>query len=129
MGVQSNGRSRTVGSVHLLLLLVDIDFDRYRRSADADQRRRVLVRNHRLSDRSAHLRHYRFVAPLLPLDFVLLSTNLRLERVTVGNVGSMITNMNQSRAEFQAKMDAVKQYMEFRYESDYNLLNFVISIF
>ncbi|XP_013389517.1 cyclic nucleotide-gated cation channel alpha-3-like [Lingula anatina] len=32
----------------------------------------------------------------------------------VGNVGSMITNMNASRAEFQQKMDGVKQYMEFR---------------
>lgn len=32
----------------------------------------------------------------------------------VGNVGSMITNMNATRAEFQQKMDAVKQYMEFR---------------
>ncbi|CAG2210717.1 CNGA3 [Mytilus edulis] len=32
----------------------------------------------------------------------------------VGNVGSMITNMNAARAEFQSKMDGVKQYMEFR---------------
>ena len=32
----------------------------------------------------------------------------------VGNVGSMITNMNATRAEFQQKMDSVKQYMEFR---------------
>ncbi|KAI1294767.1 Cyclic nucleotide-gated cation channel subunit A [Halotydeus destructor] len=32
----------------------------------------------------------------------------------VGNVGSMITNMNAARAEFLARMDAVKQYMEFR---------------
>ena len=32
----------------------------------------------------------------------------------VGNVGSMITNMNAARAEFQQKMDSVKQYMEFR---------------
>lgn len=32
----------------------------------------------------------------------------------VGNVGSMITNMNASRAEFQSRMDAVKQFMEFR---------------
>lgn len=32
----------------------------------------------------------------------------------VGNVGSMITNMNASRQEFQQKMDGVKQYMEFR---------------
>nr|XP_045585363.1 cyclic nucleotide-gated cation channel subunit A-like [Procambarus clarkii] len=32
----------------------------------------------------------------------------------VGNVGSMITNMNAARAEFQNRMDGVKQYMEFR---------------
>lgn len=32
----------------------------------------------------------------------------------VGNVGSMISNMNASRAEFQAKVDAIKQYMHFR---------------
>ncbi|CAM1319621.1 CNGA2 (predicted) [Pycnogonum litorale] len=32
----------------------------------------------------------------------------------VGNVGSMITNMNAARAEFQNKMDNVKRYMEFR---------------
>ncbi|XP_014674440.1 PREDICTED: cyclic nucleotide-gated cation channel alpha-3-like [Priapulus caudatus] len=32
----------------------------------------------------------------------------------VGNVGSMITNMNQQKTEFQSKMDTIKQYMEFR---------------
>ena len=32
----------------------------------------------------------------------------------VGNVGSMITNMNISRSEFQHRMDGVKKYMEFR---------------
>ncbi|XP_039728430.1 cyclic nucleotide-gated channel alpha-3 [Pteropus medius] len=32
----------------------------------------------------------------------------------VGNVGSMISNMNASRAEFQAKIDSIKQYMQFR---------------
>ncbi|CAL1283125.1 unnamed protein product [Larinioides sclopetarius] len=32
----------------------------------------------------------------------------------VGNIGSMITNMNAARAEFQSKMDNVKQYLEFR---------------
>ncbi|GAU98446.1 hypothetical protein RvY_09593-1 [Ramazzottius varieornatus] len=32
----------------------------------------------------------------------------------VGNVGSMISNMNASRVEFQNRMDGVKQYMEFR---------------
>ncbi|XP_054851824.1 cyclic nucleotide-gated olfactory channel [Eublepharis macularius] len=32
----------------------------------------------------------------------------------VGNVGAMISNMNATRAEFQAKIDAVKHYMQFR---------------
>ncbi|KAM3857455.1 cyclic nucleotide-gated channel alpha-1 [Diretmus argenteus] len=32
----------------------------------------------------------------------------------VGNVGSMITNMNAARANFQARIDAIKQYMAFR---------------
>ncbi|KFO26450.1 cGMP-gated cation channel alpha-1 [Fukomys damarensis] len=32
----------------------------------------------------------------------------------VGNIGSMISNMNAVRAEFQAKVDAIKQYMHFR---------------
>ncbi|XP_064569161.1 cyclic nucleotide-gated olfactory channel isoform X2 [Zonotrichia leucophrys gambelii] len=32
----------------------------------------------------------------------------------VGNVGSMISNMNATRAEFQARIDAVKHYMQFR---------------
>lgn len=35
----------------------------------------------------------------------------------VGNVGSMITNMNAARAEFQSQMDSVKQYMKFRHVS------------
>uniref|UniRef100_A0A7N8WUV6 Cyclic nucleotide gated channel subunit alpha 2b n=1 Tax=Mastacembelus armatus TaxID=205130 RepID=A0A7N8WUV6_9TELE len=32
----------------------------------------------------------------------------------VGNVGSMIANMNATRAEFQARIDAIKHYMQFR---------------
>ncbi|XP_068164136.1 cyclic nucleotide-gated channel rod photoreceptor subunit alpha [Antennarius striatus] len=32
----------------------------------------------------------------------------------VGNVGSMITNMNAARADFQSRIDAIKQYMSFR---------------
>ena len=32
----------------------------------------------------------------------------------VGNIGSMITHMNAARAEFQDRMDSIKQYMEFR---------------
>ncbi|KAM6413503.1 cyclic nucleotide-gated channel alpha-2 [Rhynochetos jubatus] len=31
----------------------------------------------------------------------------------VGNMGSVISNMNATRAEFQAKIDAVKHYMQF----------------
>ena len=32
----------------------------------------------------------------------------------VGNIGSMITNMNAGKAEIRTKMDAIKQYMNFR---------------
>ncbi|KAM6945390.1 cyclic nucleotide-gated channel cone photoreceptor subunit alpha-like [Aplochiton taeniatus] len=32
----------------------------------------------------------------------------------VGNVGTMISNMSAARAEFQAKIDSIKQYMRFR---------------
>lgn len=32
----------------------------------------------------------------------------------VGNIGSMVSNMNAARSEFQHKMDAVKQYMNLR---------------
>lgn len=31
-----------------------------------------------------------------------------------GNIGSMISNMNVARVEFQNRMDGVKQYMAFR---------------
>ncbi|XP_061901286.1 cyclic nucleotide-gated cation channel-like [Entelurus aequoreus] len=33
----------------------------------------------------------------------------------VGNVGSMISNMNATRASFQARVDALKHYMHFRH--------------
>ena len=32
----------------------------------------------------------------------------------VGNIGSMISDMNADRAEFSNKLDAIKQYMDFR---------------
>ncbi|XP_028816130.1 cyclic nucleotide gated channel subunit alpha 2a [Denticeps clupeoides] len=32
----------------------------------------------------------------------------------VGNVGSMISNMNATRADFQSRIDAIKHYMQFR---------------
>ena len=32
----------------------------------------------------------------------------------VGNIGTMIENMNAARADYQNKMDSIKQYMVFR---------------
>lgn len=35
----------------------------------------------------------------------------------VGNVGSMISNMNATRATFQSRVDTLKHYMHFRHVS------------
>lgn len=45
------------------------------------------------------------------VDFLI---GLLIFATIVGNIGSMITNMNAARAEFQHKMDSVKQWMKFR---------------
>lgn len=45
---------------------------------------------------------------------VLLQVGVLIFATIVGNVGSMITNMNAARADFQARIDAIKQYMSFR---------------
>ena len=45
------------------------------------------------------------------IDFLI---GLLIFATIVGNIGSMITNMNAARAEFQHKMDSVKQWMKFR---------------
>ena len=45
------------------------------------------------------------------LDFLI---GVLIFATIVGNVGSMISNMNAERTEFQQKMDGVKRYMEFR---------------
>ena len=34
--------------------------------------------------------------------------------IILGNIGSMITNMNAGKAEKRNRMDAIKQYMNFR---------------
>lgn len=47
----------------------------------------------------------------------------------VGNVGSMITNMNAARADFQARIDAIKQYMSFRKVRGYFLSIYFIFYF
>lgn len=53
-----------------------------------------------------------FVARLF--YYVLLQVGVLIFATIVGNVGSMITNMNAARADFQARIDAIKQYMSFR---------------
>ena len=45
------------------------------------------------------------------IDFL---TGVLIFATIVGNVGSMITNMNITRSEFQHKMDGIKKYMKFR---------------
>ncbi|XP_027011973.2 cyclic nucleotide-gated channel cone photoreceptor subunit alpha [Tachysurus fulvidraco] len=41
-------------------------------------------------------------------------TGVLIFATIVGNVGAMISNMNASRAQFQAKIDLIKQYLQFR---------------
>ncbi|KAM8875273.1 cyclic nucleotide-gated channel alpha-3 isoform 4-T4 [Spinachia spinachia] len=57
-------------------------------------------------------------APVRDIEFVFVIadflTGVLIFASIVGNVGAMISNMNASRAEFQAKIDSIKQYMQFR---------------
>lgn len=48
------------------------------------------------------------------LFYPTLQVGVLIFATIVGNVGSMITNMNAARANFQARIDAIKQYMSFR---------------
>ncbi|CAL1597805.1 unnamed protein product [Knipowitschia caucasica] len=41
-------------------------------------------------------------------------TGVLIFATIVGNVGAMISNMSVARVEFQAKIDSIKQYMQFR---------------
>uniref|UniRef100_A0A8C9XI05 Cyclic nucleotide gated channel subunit alpha 3 n=1 Tax=Sander lucioperca TaxID=283035 RepID=A0A8C9XI05_SANLU len=41
-------------------------------------------------------------------------TGVLIFATIVGNVGAMISNMSAARVEFQAKIDSIKQYMQFR---------------
>ncbi|XP_078068155.1 cyclic nucleotide-gated channel alpha-2-like [Mustelus asterias] len=57
-------------------------------------------------------------APVLDVEFLFVVFDFLMGvlifATIVGNVGSMISNMNAARAEFQAKVDAIKHYMQFR---------------
>uniref|UniRef100_UPI00398E8C15 cyclic nucleotide-gated channel alpha-2-like n=1 Tax=Pristiophorus japonicus TaxID=55135 RepID=UPI00398E8C15 len=57
-------------------------------------------------------------APVLDIEFLFVVfdflVGVLIFATIVGNVGSMISNMNASRADFQARVDAIKHYMQFR---------------
>uniref|UniRef100_A0A3Q3R1J4 Cyclic nucleotide-binding domain-containing protein n=1 Tax=Monopterus albus TaxID=43700 RepID=A0A3Q3R1J4_MONAL len=57
-------------------------------------------------------------APVRDVEFLFVIadflTGVLIFASIVGNVGAMISNMNASRAEFQATIDSIKQYMQFR---------------
>lgn len=55
-----------------------------------------------------------FVCLVLRDSFFCSKIGVLIFATIVGNIGSMITNMNAARAEFQNKMDSIKQYMVFR---------------
>ena len=56
--------------------------------------------------------------PELEIEFIFVIIDymigILIFATIVGNIGSMITNMSASRTDFQSRMDAIKQYMEFR---------------
>ncbi|XP_043913020.1 cyclic nucleotide-gated olfactory channel [Protopterus annectens] len=56
--------------------------------------------------------------PILDVEYVFVIfdflVGVLIFATIVGNVGSMISNMNASRAEFQSKIDSIKHYMQFR---------------
>uniref|UniRef100_A0A914Y596 Cyclic nucleotide-binding domain-containing protein n=1 Tax=Panagrolaimus superbus TaxID=310955 RepID=A0A914Y596_9BILA len=56
--------------------------------------------------------------PQQNIEFVFVTLDLMcgvlIFATIVGNVGTMISNMSAARAEFQTKMDSIKQFMELR---------------
>ena len=60
--------------------------------------------------------------PVQPLEYLFVTADflsgILIFASIVGNIGTMITNMNAARAEFQNRMDAIKQYMVFRKVGD-----------
>lgn len=57
-------------------------------------------------------------APVIDIEYLFVVADFLIGvlifATIVGNVGSMITNMNRERAEFQQRMDGIKRYMAFR---------------
>ena len=56
--------------------------------------------------------------PQQNIEFVFVTLDLMcgvlIFATIVGNVGTMISNMSAARADFQTKMDSIKQFMELR---------------
>lgn len=57
-------------------------------------------------------------APVYNSEFIIMTLELLggvlIFATIIGNVGSMISNMNAAKTDFQKQMDGVKKYMEFR---------------
>ncbi|KAG8447832.1 hypothetical protein GDO86_015078 [Hymenochirus boettgeri] len=60
-------------------------------------------------------------APVLDIEYLFVIFDFLIGvlifATIVGNVGSMISNMNATSAEFHSKIDAIKHYMQFRHVS------------
>lgn len=56
--------------------------------------------------------------PVLNFEYIIMTIELLsgvlIFATIVGNVGSMISNVNAAKTDFQSKMDGVKRYMELR---------------
>lgn len=58
---------------------------------------------------------WEFILKVFYIHFVFINSCMIIKKkLYAGNIGSMISNMNVSRVEFQNRMDGVKQYMAFR---------------
>ncbi|XP_048840678.1 cyclic nucleotide-gated cation channel-like isoform X3 [Brienomyrus brachyistius] len=76
----------------------------------------------KLSKSYVNTLHFKLdVMSILPTDLAYIATGIHTPQLRFNrllrfprNVGSMISNMNATRAEFQARIDAIKHYMQFR---------------
>lgn len=100
-------------TVHIQFLLVDPNIDDDRWNANAWERNGVLICCCWLPRWRANICHYRRKHRwvIQPCD---TSCQYFQSFFLYNLIGSMISNMNVARVEFQNRMDGVKQYMAFR---------------
>lgn len=101
--------------VRLQHVLVHADAHHHRGNSAPCGELRVHLRRHRLSGGSHVFSRTTIHCSYSPVLFLpVVQVGVLIFATIVGNVGSMITNMNAARADFQARIDAIKQYMSFR---------------